>query len=61
MEKKYKEIRILVKPVIWEKIKKKVKNSRYNSINELVRHHLFEFAKEGGENEQEYYFFGEGY
>jgi len=50
MDKNYKEIRVLIKPAVWEKLKEKLKSSKYVTVNELVRSFLYDFA-ERGENE----------
>lgn len=49
---KYKEIRILIKEPIWEKLKENLKSSKYVTINDLVRNFLYKFAEGGDVNEE---------
>jgi len=51
MEQTYKEVRVLIKEPAWRKVKEKLKSSRYLTINELVRHILYEFAEKGDKND----------
>jgi len=45
------EIRINVKDSLWRKVKEKIKNSRFVTVNELVRAQLADFVEKNEKNE----------